>query len=336
MPESFWQRNEVEAVMSQVTLADRLLLMTQLAFAFAVLHKQDWVIGDFSFQNAAFALDPPRLLLIDCDDAASLSDQERRQPHTPQWAPPECQGSGAHRHQDHQTDVYKLGLAIVRYLRPEKGATTTFDPERLVGILDSTGLSLVRSALSEDRDARPTAREIFEYLKRFTDPMIASPVINYAELITPVVLRDAGGHRPAGSPGRSPRRTRSTSFSVKTSRRRCGRSSPRITQTGAPSLSPASPGRSPWWPPTITASGGASSETSRSSTYLRLSSTSPKCRGWISRSRRRCRSTRPRWPFPAEFPRYPRSRMRRFLTLRSLRSRFPTEAFPNSRISCGP
>ncbi len=192
-PESFWQLNEVEAVMSQVTLADRLLLMTQLAFSFAVLHKQDWVIGDFSYQNAAFALGPPRLLLIDCDDAASLSDRERRQPHTPQWYPPEYQGPGAQQHQDHKTDVYKLGLAIVRYLKPEVGATTTRDPERLAGILDSTGLDLVRSALSENRDARPTAREIFEYLKRFTDPMIASPVINYAELITPVVLRDADG-----------------------------------------------------------------------------------------------------------------------------------------------
>jgi serine/threonine protein kinase len=192
-PESFWQRNEVEAVMSQVTLADRLLLMTQLAFAFAVLHRQGWVIGDFSYQNAAFALDPPRVLLIDCDDAASLSDPDRQQPHTPNWYPPECQGAGAREKQDHKTDVYKLGLAIVRYLKPEDGATTTFEPERLASILDPRDLDLIRSALSEDRKARPTAREIFEYLKRITDPMIASPVINYAELITPVVLRDADG-----------------------------------------------------------------------------------------------------------------------------------------------
>jgi len=192
-PQSSWQRNEVEAVMSQVTLADRLLLMTQLAFAFAVLHRQGWVIGDFSYQNAAFALDPPRLLLIDCDDAASLSDLDRKQPHTPNWYPPECQGPGAREKQDHKTDVYKLGLAIVRYLKPEEGATTTSEPERLADILDSRGLDLIRSALSEERDARPTAKEIFDYLKRITDPMIASPVIDYAELVTPVVLRDAHG-----------------------------------------------------------------------------------------------------------------------------------------------
>jgi len=193
MPEAFWQDNGVEAIMSEVTLADRLLLMTKLAFAFAVLHKQDWVIGDFSYQNAAFALDPPRLRLLDCDDAASLADQDRKQPHTPNWYPPECKGSKARKYQDHKTDVYKLGLAIVRYLKPEKGATTTFDPERLADILDPRGLDLVRAAVSEDRDARPTAREIFEYLKEITDPMIASPVVSYAELITPVVLRGADG-----------------------------------------------------------------------------------------------------------------------------------------------
>ena len=78
--------------MSTVTLTDRLLLMTQLAFAFAVLHKQGWVVGNFSWTNAAFALGPPRLMLFDCDDAASLSDQDRCQPHTPNWYPPECEG----------------------------------------------------------------------------------------------------------------------------------------------------------------------------------------------------------------------------------------------------
>ena len=200
--ESFWQRNEVEAVMSRVTLSDRLLLMTQLAFAFAVLHHQDWVIGDFSYQNAAFALDPPRLLLIDCDDTASLADQDRQQPHTPNWYPPECQGPRAQKLQDHKTDVYKLGLAIVRYLKPKEGATTTrdperlagalvttFDTERLAGILDLEGLDLVRSALSEDRDLRPTAAEIYHYLKQVTSP----PAIEHTELITPAVWRGADG-----------------------------------------------------------------------------------------------------------------------------------------------
>jgi hypothetical protein len=193
MPESFWQRNEVEAVMSDVMLADRLLLMTQLAFALAVLHEQGWVFGDLSYQSAAFALNPPRLMLLDCDETASLSDRERRQPHTPQWYPPECEGPGAQQHQDYKTDVYKLGLAIIRYLKPGRGATTTRDPERLAGVLDAPGIGLIRSALSEDRDARPAASEIYHYLKLFTDPLISPPTIEHADLITPVVWRGADG-----------------------------------------------------------------------------------------------------------------------------------------------
>jgi hypothetical protein len=191
--EAYWEKMGVEAVMSAVALADRLLLMTQLTFAFAVLHKQDWVVGDFSYTNAAFALNPPRLMLFDCDDAASLSDRTRHQPHTPNWYPPECEGPKAQRQQDHRTDVYKLGLAIVRCLKPGKGATTTKDVERLEGILDADGLELLRRALSGVPSKRPTARELYRYLKRITDVRIASPVIEYTELMTPVVMRGADG-----------------------------------------------------------------------------------------------------------------------------------------------
>jgi hypothetical protein len=193
-PESFWERNGIEAEMSAVTLADRLLLMTHLALAFAVLHRQNWVVGDCSFKNAAFALDPPRVMLFDCDDAASLFDGGRKQPHTPLWVPPECAGTEAHRQQDHETDVYKLGLAIVRCLNPAKGATSTREPRRLAGILDAPGVDLITRAVSESPDLRPKAREIFDYLKEFTDKMISLPVIEDIKLITPVVLRGKDGH----------------------------------------------------------------------------------------------------------------------------------------------
>jgi TIR domain len=191
--ETYWRKMELETVMSTVTLTDRLELMTQMASAFAVLHKQDWVVGNFSFANAAFTLFPPRLMLFDCDDAASLSDQNRHQPHTPNWYPPECEGPQGQRQQNHQTDVYKLGLAIVRCLKPEPGATTTRDAERLVGILDTEGLDLVTRALSDIPSVRPTADELYRYLKLFTDPRISPPIIEQTELTTPVVWRGADG-----------------------------------------------------------------------------------------------------------------------------------------------
>ena len=34
--------------------------------------SNDWVYGDLSFKNAAFAIRPPRMILLDCDGAADL------------------------------------------------------------------------------------------------------------------------------------------------------------------------------------------------------------------------------------------------------------------------
>ena len=39
--------------------------------------------------------------------------------------------------QDKATDVYKLGLAILRCLNPGKGAATMRDPSRVAGKLDA-------------------------------------------------------------------------------------------------------------------------------------------------------------------------------------------------------
>jgi hypothetical protein len=101
---------------------ERLILLTKLACAIGLLHQHDWVFGNLNFSNVAFALDPPRLMLIDCDNAAALADLRRRQPSTVFWDPPECPiipRSTKWRQQELQdtvTDVYKLALAILRCL----------------------------------------------------------------------------------------------------------------------------------------------------------------------------------------------------------------------------
>ena len=56
---------------------ERLLLLAQLCYAIGRLHKHGWVYGDLSYMNAAFALGPPRLMLLDCDGAARLTDLDR-------------------------------------------------------------------------------------------------------------------------------------------------------------------------------------------------------------------------------------------------------------------
>jgi hypothetical protein len=192
-PEPFWQVNGVAEEMATMTATDRLFLMTQLTGAVSWLHRRRWVFGDLSFTNVAFdlpsGLRPPRLMIFDCDDAAALVDQQRAsQPHSPYWAPPECE-SGQQQQQDHETDVYKLGLAIVRCLKPESGAIYTKDVGRLTGILDTDGIALLTRALSLNRSERPSAEELSRYLDGVTRRLMVPPSISNAELVTPLVMR---------------------------------------------------------------------------------------------------------------------------------------------------
>ncbi|HUB37936.1 MAG TPA: hypothetical protein VMA72_03700 [Streptosporangiaceae bacterium] len=190
--ETQWQA--AGADLSAVTETDRLFLMCQLAYAIALLHGQDWVFRDLSFKNAAFGLDPPELKLFDCDDASrSYAQAPDHQPHTFAWKPPECTGDlgKSRRLQSNETDVYKLGLAIVRCLRPGSGAASTSDVRRLDGILDAAGIELVSRAVSVHPEERPSARDLFFYLKKLVDPRMVPPHVETAEIITPLVLSGA-------------------------------------------------------------------------------------------------------------------------------------------------
>lgn len=165
---------------------DRFVLLAQLVYDVARLHKQDWIYGDLSFKNAAFALGPPRLILLDCDGAADLHDRSRKQAHSPGWKPPESAQSDI---QDKATDVYKLGLAILRCLSPGKGATTMTAPGRLAGKLDPAGFALVERALDPDPVNRPAAKELYGYLRRTVVARTTPPKMVAAQLATPMRIR---------------------------------------------------------------------------------------------------------------------------------------------------
>lgn len=135
--------------------ASRLAVAGQLCEAVGFLHERGWAFGDLSARTVAFALDPPRATLLDCDGAAALADSGRVQRHAPGWAPPEAQAP-----QDDRTDVYKLGLAIVAALGPASAGAPVADAGRLRGILPPRAVSLVGRALSPDWSVRPTALEL--------------------------------------------------------------------------------------------------------------------------------------------------------------------------------
>jgi hypothetical protein len=165
---------------------DRLYLVAQWVYAVAWLHKRGWVFGDLSFLNAAFAVAPPKVVLFDCDAAAPLTDLTRKQEHTPNWAPPKPRPGNL---QDTTTDVYKLGLAIVRSLKPGSGAMQAVKVKRLAGILDADGIDLVGKALLAEHDQRPNARDLYLYLRQVAAPRMVPPAIVEAELTTPLLPR---------------------------------------------------------------------------------------------------------------------------------------------------
>jgi hypothetical protein len=168
---------------------ERLALLGRLVYDIARLHRHGWVYGDLSFKNAAFTASPPRMILLDCDGAAS----ERRASLTPAvhslgWRPPECEQPDFN-YASKATDVYKLGLAALRCLNPEKGAGTARDPRRLAGHLDPAGMALIAQAVDADPAKRPAARDLYAYFRQAIAARVAAPEVLGARLVTPLRVR---------------------------------------------------------------------------------------------------------------------------------------------------
>ena len=159
----------------------RIALLAQLVYAIGRLHKHGVVYGDVSLKNAALALDPPRIRLLDCDAAAALSDVNRVQLHSSFFTPPEF-AADKNRLQDQRSDIYKLGLCIIRGLQQGEGMTQAKDPAGLVGRLDAPAVQLIARAVGADPDGRPTAKELFTCLERNLRSKAAPPALHAVQL----------------------------------------------------------------------------------------------------------------------------------------------------------
>lgn len=164
----------------------RMALVGQLAYVIALLHKHDVVYGDLSLRNVAISANPPRLRLVDCDPAARLSNTNRYQLSSPFFTPPETPKPAE---QNLSTDVYKLGLCILRGLVTGPGVTQLMDPKALSQALDPEGVRLVTQALSAQPASRPTARQIYEYFERTVLAGAQPPVLLTAALDRTVRVR---------------------------------------------------------------------------------------------------------------------------------------------------
>jgi hypothetical protein len=198
------QRAAAQVDLPEVDLAGRLTLLAQMAGALAWLHARGWVFGDLSLARAVFAVDPPRLMLTGCDGAAAAADPGRRQACAPWWDPPECPAGPDPGQQDAATDVYKLGLAILRCLTPGPGAASSRSASRLADALGPAGAGLAARALSADRSQRPLASDWHRYLSRLAasrQALAPEVTVSLGELARPEVpALEAFSLPPAGTP----------------------------------------------------------------------------------------------------------------------------------------
>ena len=173
----------------------RMRIMVWLVYSVALMHKYGVVYGDMSLKNAVFCLgEYPRSVLMDCDGVARLDDASRRQANSPSFLAPECEEPGrnpfargrAH-FQDTRTDVYKLGLCVVRCLSRGRGATQLKSADHLTGLLSPECLDVIKASLSQDPDQRPTAKQLYQALNDFI-----VPVIHEFRVLDSVVPRDGG------------------------------------------------------------------------------------------------------------------------------------------------
>jgi len=158
----------------------RMRIMVWLVYSVALMHKYGVVYGDMSLKNAVFCLgEYPRSVLMDCDGVARLDDASRRQANSPSFLAPECEEPGrnpfargrAH-FQDTRTDVYKLGLCVVRCLSRGRGAMQRKSADHLAGQLSPECLDVIKASLSQDPDQRPTAKQLYQALNDFIVPVI--------------------------------------------------------------------------------------------------------------------------------------------------------------------
>lgn len=151
----------------------RLALCRDFAATVEFLHDGLGVaFGDINARNAIFRLDAePMVMFVDCDAARRFGDMAAvPQLNAPDWEPPEG-GDVLSR----STDLYKLGLFMLRCLTPGAGSSVNRDPAMARHVLDAAGMALLRAAIEGPPGQRPPATHWIRYLRRSLGEAIAPP-----------------------------------------------------------------------------------------------------------------------------------------------------------------
>lgn len=167
------------------TPAERLTICRDFAATLAFLHDELGVVfGDINARNAVFRLGTePTVMFVDCDAVRPIGDMAAvPQLNAPDWEPPEGPDVLTK-----STDLYKLGLFILRCLTPDNGCSINRDPNQARGVLDAQGLALLKAAIRGPADQRPLAGQWHRYLRRALGEALAPPRLKRVDLDRTVV-----------------------------------------------------------------------------------------------------------------------------------------------------
>lgn len=191
--------------LSETSPRMRLGVAVQIAKVCAQIHEQKTVLGDISGRNMVYdtAGERPRVMVVDADGARVEGNRGAfgSQPQTPHWEPPEAllaaqQLRVARKRgdqpavsallrqtmvQNRATDVYKVGLMLVRVVDHGRGKAVNRKPKVAVDIFRRTwgrhAAEALERSLSDRPAQRPSARELYESMHKRTTPAApAAPV----------------------------------------------------------------------------------------------------------------------------------------------------------------
>ena len=153
--------------MPEVTREQRLTICRDFAAALDFLHgpAMDVVFGDINAKNELFRLGPePTVMLVDCDAVRPRGAVTGGlQLNAPDWEPP------GRTTLNRATDLYKLGLFVLRCVLPP-GSQTSTRRDPVPGLLDDAGTALLTRALAPDPHDRPSAGEWLRHLSLALGP----------------------------------------------------------------------------------------------------------------------------------------------------------------------
>jgi hypothetical protein len=199
----------------------RLRICLALATALELAHEPplQLVVGGIDARSMLYSTgsgdpdDEPAVLFADCDGVRLRDSSAPPRPVTsPAWDPLTDPDTATR-----AGDLYKLGLFVLRCLRPGPFGSVLRDPDAAAGALDPVGTALLRRALAPSGADRPSAEEWRSYLShrlgravdppRITDAALDRTIVAAGEPVTVRWTASEAASVELTAPGLTPIRT---------------------------------------------------------------------------------------------------------------------------------